>query len=298
MRCNVVVKRLDAFRTGELEQRERQDVAEHMAGCRSCADELTTVERLAAGLSSLRAPAPPRILEEVLDRVDARYGKLETAIGSFWVGFSSRGISLIRPATESATAFERTYVRRLGSRPRPAEVPTPYVEAIHSAAAGHDSEAPAVDLSAVDGFDQEVLQKLREIPRGEVRSYAWLARETGRPRAVRAVGNALAKNPVPLIFPCHRVVPASGGVGGYALGSRLKRAVLEREGVPVDDLERLTRSGVRYIGYTETGTYCFPTCGGFQDASAEGHVPLIDERHAAQAGFKPCSICRPLAIAA
>jgi O-6-methylguanine DNA methyltransferase len=81
------------------------------------------------------------------------------------------------------------------------------------------------------GFSAEVLQALREVPAGTTVTYAELARRLGKPGAARAVGNACAGNPFLLVIPCHRVVPASGGVGNYAGagGARTKRKLLERE---------------------------------------------------------------------
>ena len=65
-------------------------------------------------------------------------------------------------------------------------------------------------------FEWQVLRAALEIPLGETRSYQWVARKIGRPKAVRAVGQALRKNPYPLIIPCHRVVKSDGTPGGYA----------------------------------------------------------------------------------
>ena len=91
----------------------------------------------------------------------------------------------------------------------------------------------AVDLSLVGPFERRVLEQLRRIPRGQVRTYRDIARAIGHPGATRAVGNACAKNPVPLIIPCHRVVRSDGGLGGYSLrgGVAVKRKLLEQEGV-------------------------------------------------------------------
>jgi O-6-methylguanine DNA methyltransferase len=88
-----------------------------------------------------------------------------------------------------------------------------------------------VDLP-VSGFEREVLELLRTIPPGEVMTYGEIARRLGRPRAMRAVGNACAKNPVIVVVPCHRVVPTSGGVGNYsgAGGASTKVRLLEKEG--------------------------------------------------------------------
>jgi O-6-methylguanine DNA methyltransferase len=85
----------------------------------------------------------------------------------------------------------------------------------------------------VSPFDLQVLQALREIPPGEVATYGEIAARLGRPRAARAVGSACARNPVPIIIPCHRVVPASGGLGNYSGGEgwSTKAAILRKEGV-------------------------------------------------------------------
>ena len=78
-------------------------------------------------------------------------------------------------------------------------------------------------------FRTSVLDALRRIPYGETRTYAEVAEEVGSPRAYRAVGTACAENPLPILIPCHRVVPSSGGVGSYAGGSALKRRLLDFE---------------------------------------------------------------------
>jgi methylated-DNA-[protein]-cysteine S-methyltransferase len=87
-----------------------------------------------------------------------------------------------------------------------------------------------------------VLLKALEIPRGEIRTYGWIAAQIGHPLAVRAVGSALRKNPVPVLIPCHRVVRSDGHIGEYALGgSDAKRQILAAEGIGSDDIQRLAR---------------------------------------------------------
>lgn len=68
------------------------------------------------------------------------------------------------------------------------------------------------------------------IPTGETRSYGWLARKVGRPRAARAVGRAMATNPLPIVVPCHRVVASDGSLRGYGGGLAMKAALLRLEG--------------------------------------------------------------------
>ena len=86
-------------------------------------------------------------------------------------------------------------------------------------------------------FQIRVWQALREIPYGQVRSYADVARRIGSPRAVRAVGSANGKNPIPIIVPCHRVIQSDGGLGGYSGGLDVKHFLLKHEGVPRGDAD-------------------------------------------------------------
>ena len=79
-------------------------------------------------------------------------------------------------------------------------------------------------------FQRRVWEALRRIPRGETRTYSEVAQEIGQPSATRAVANACAKNPTPIVVPCHRVVRTDGGLGGYALGIERKKKLLKQEG--------------------------------------------------------------------
>ncbi|MSP38324.1 MAG: methylated-DNA--[protein]-cysteine S-methyltransferase [Deltaproteobacteria bacterium] len=85
------------------------------------------------------------------------------------------------------------------------------------------------DLSELTPFTQKVLSAAAKIPYGQVRSYKWLAERLGKPKAARAVGNALARNPVPILIPCHRVVRRDGAIGRFVLGSGWKKRLLELE---------------------------------------------------------------------
>ncbi len=89
-----------------------------------------------------------------------------------------------------------------------------------------------LDLDRVTPFTRDVLLATARIPYGQVRPYAWVARESGHPRAVRAVGQALHVNPWAPMIPCHRVVASGGGLGGYAKGPEMKRWYLRLEGYP------------------------------------------------------------------
>ncbi|HET8632425.1 MAG TPA: methylated-DNA--[protein]-cysteine S-methyltransferase, partial [Thermomicrobiales bacterium] len=149
------------------------------------------------------------------------------------------------------------------------------------------------DLRGLSEFERAVLLKALDIPRGQVRPYAWVAREIGRPGAVRAVGTALGHNPIPLLIPCHRVVRSDGRPGDYAFGGAAKRAVLAAEGVAPEDLEALASAGVRYYGSDTTHIYCFPTCHHARRVTDRHRVTFASAREAAAAGYRPCLVCRP-----
>lgn len=86
-----------------------------------------------------------------------------------------------------------------------------------------------LDLSAGTPFQQRVWETTRRIPYGETKTYLWVARQIKRPRAARAVGQALGANPVPIIVPCHRVIASDGGLGGFGGGLEMKQQLLRLE---------------------------------------------------------------------
>jgi len=83
--------------------------------------------------------------------------------------------------------------------------------------------------NSLTDFEKAVYGAVLEIPFGETRSYAWVARHIGRPRAARAVGNALNKNPYAPFVPCHRVIASDGSLGGYSRGLARKKTLLDNE---------------------------------------------------------------------
>ena len=87
------------------------------------------------------------------------------------------------------------------------------------------------DITDLPVFTQNVLNELRKIPYGETRSYLDIARSVGQPSAVRAVGQAVKKNPIPIIIPCHRVIRENGSLGGFSLGTQIKKRLLSLEGI-------------------------------------------------------------------
>jgi O-6-methylguanine DNA methyltransferase len=160
---------------------------------------------------------------------------------------------------------------------------------------GRRTDGPPLHLETLTEFERAVLLKTMEIPYGEVRPYSWVAREIGRPRAVRAVGSALAGNPITFVIPCHRVVRADGHLGDYGAGGpEAKREVLDLEGIDTRELERIAGSGVRYTGSDTTSIYCYPSCRHARRTSARHEVRFHSAEEARDAGYRPCKVCRPL----
>lgn len=261
----------------------------------SLSDDTTDVST-AAAVAALREPAPGTFRLRVLAAVGLadRYATLETAIGPVFVAWNDRGISAVAPATEPA-AFEGEFVAEF-LRPvhRVPALPEGLRRRVERRLAGDRRVSVPVDLGGGTDFERAVWLKALEIPHGEVRPYGWIAAEIGAPRAVRAVGSALGRNPVPLVIPCHRVVRTDGSIGQYALGVPAKRAALTAEGVDLGRLEDLARHGIRYLGSDTTHIFCLPTC---RDARRVSKGHLVSFRSGAEAdtkGYRPCLHCRPL----
>jgi O-6-methylguanine DNA methyltransferase len=254
-----------------------------------------------AGLRALRSRAPERLLGAVLAEAAPHdeYAALETRFGPVLVAWNERGVSMTAPASMADEAFVAAFRKRFARSLSVArEVPERLARAINGRLERGRRVDLAVDLAGRSEFERAVLDKALEIPPGEVRPYAWIAREIGRPRAVRAVGSALARNPVPLVLPCHRVVRSDGVIGDYAWGTDAKVSFLREEGVDTAELQRLARSGVRFVGSDTTRVYCLPTCHNARRITERHRVALPSEQAAVALSMRPCRSCRPAAIAA
>src|SRR5262249_8237153 len=167
---------------------------------RAPANAIDIVRELRAA-SSFRAPAS--LLPEVLRRVGLAdlYWKLESPVGPVYVAATRAGLSMVSRA-RSAEEFARRFESQRG-RPisPPTSRPPAAVRALMKNLKCRDREKLQFDLRGLSEFERAVLMKALEIPGGEIRPYSWIAREIGHPEAVRAVGTALGKNPVPLLIP-------------------------------------------------------------------------------------------------
>lgn len=218
------------------------------------------------------------------------YDFYDSAIGTVVVTFNPGGVSSV----DAAEVFQE---RRTGRSQRPlirAEAPAAWRAYIPEAIERGTPGKLPVDLRSVTEFQESVLRTTASIPRGEVRPYGWVAREIDRPKAVRAVGSAVARNPIPLIIPCHRVVRSDGHIGNYSLGGPHNKVdLLEHEGAAPAELERLAARHIRVRGNTTTGVYCLPTCSAIRRSKAANVVDFHSTTEAEESGYRACKLCRP-----
>jgi methylated-DNA-[protein]-cysteine S-methyltransferase len=162
--------------------------------------------------------------------LDVAYDVAESPIGPLLVAASDRGLCRISfdPEPEHelealARAFGPRVLRSASSIDRVRRELDEYFEGTRQ-----DFDL-AVDLTPLPDFQRRVLEELIRVPYGHIDTYGALAQRVGNPRAARAVGGALNRNPIPIVVPCHRIVGASGSLTGYAGGLERKQLLLELE---------------------------------------------------------------------
>jgi O-6-methylguanine DNA methyltransferase len=157
---------------------------------------------------------------------------IETSQGSFTAWFSERGLAKLDfpqlPGHQSPST--KPEARDWSANMKPWISATQ--EAIEAILAGKTPNLlPPFDLSSGTEFQRQVWSALGKIPTGKTMTYGQLASLIGRPKAVRAVGQACGANSIPVLIPCHRVLAANGGLGGFSAGLAWKRKLLETERV-------------------------------------------------------------------
>jgi O-6-methylguanine DNA methyltransferase len=158
------------------------------------------------------------------------------------VAWTNAGLCAV--VSESLSANQKLE-RRLKMELIEAKPPATLRRALVAAAKGKSDNFP-LDLSWARDFERDVLLAARDIPYGQTRSYAWLARQARRPLAVRAAATVIAHDPLWLFIPCHRVIYSSGKVGPYgSTGQKRKWELLKREGVMIDEPHPVKRKRSR-----------------------------------------------------
>lgn len=210
---------LIALSSGDLPPERELRVARHLAECATCRETAARIRAVAGSLAGVEGTV--------------RWHRFTSRFGETWVAATDRGLTRLSWQHEGADGFVEELEGRFPGAP---VVPDP--EGLEGAEAElkeylrgeRRSFDLSLDLEGLSDFDRSVLRAAGEVSFGEVVPYGKLARRIGRPRAARAVGGALGRNPVPIVIPCHRVVRSDGGLGGYGSGVEYKKRLLSLEG--------------------------------------------------------------------
>lgn len=305
--CREIERDLVALAAGEAAPVAARVVERHLAVCRGCRDELERYRVLEGMVTDLRrAPLPgadPALsraeLESRLADIRARmiaYGIFSSPLGKILIARSELGISLVE-YLESESAAKSHLARLAGGEMREDKAG---VETVHHELLEYlDHRRTRLDWPldlrwARSDFQRRVLTATAELPYGAVTSYAGIAQRIGTPSAVRAVAQALRRNPVPIVIPCHRVIGNGGDLTGYA-GNKisLKRTLLSLEGVPMAVRARKIERDHMYVRAGADSEYCVPTCGSLSRQSLAGLTLFGSRGHAEAVGLTPCTSCRP-----
>ncbi|MBM4129169.1 MAG: methylated-DNA--[protein]-cysteine S-methyltransferase [Nitrospira sp.] len=149
--------------------------------------------------------------------IETFYDTFESPVGTLYLIFMGKVLAEI--------SFKKPYgIPRKGKAP-----PLIKKELKEYFEQGRDEFTQEIEFKKGTEFDRKVWLALKDIPYGETRTYKWLAEKVGKPAASRAVGQALSRNALPILFPCHRIIESDGSIGGYSSGADIKRRLLEIE---------------------------------------------------------------------
>jgi methylated-DNA-[protein]-cysteine S-methyltransferase len=199
---------------------------------------MTDLERRLSEPASA-ATDPARVTAELARRADAAglldvaWATLDTPLGPLAVFVTPRGLVRVAYDRENFGEVAAEVAEQVSPRVLVAPQRTDVVREQlddYFEARRRTFDVP-IDWTLVRGFNQGVLKATADIPFGETASYGEVAAAAGSPRGARAAGNALAGNPIPIVVPCHRVIHADGGIGGYTGGLDNKRFLLRLEGI-------------------------------------------------------------------
>ena len=172
---------------------------------------------------------------------DYRHHLVETDLGWIGVAWSAKGLAAVQLPERDRAASERRLLARLGQQSLEVLVLDEEMSALADLVRRHAVGEPvnyqgvALDLDGVDGFRGDIYAAALELAFGETTTYGELASRAGHPGKARETGEALGRNPVPLVVPCHRILAAGGKIGGFSApgGSATKLKLLALEGVRV-----------------------------------------------------------------
>jgi methylated-DNA-[protein]-cysteine S-methyltransferase len=227
-------------------------------------------------------------------RPEAAVGVISTALGRLLVAEGPRGLVMVHYLDHGAMDGAISELRQKFDPVEDAHAANVVHREIGRLLSGDTSVlSHRVDLTLVESpFRREALKRLHdEVVPGEVVTYQALAATIGAASAQRAVGGAMASNPVPIYVPCHRVIRSDGSIGNYGGGPSRKIKLLRAEGFEIDSANRLGASAV--WGHRATHIFCRPECRAAQRANRSNIVIFADADHARKAGMRPCRLCCP-----
>ena len=317
--CVAIEPDLIAAATGEAESGAARRVETHIGRCGPCRRDFERYQTIDGEVAALRSHlvATPHVAL-ARERLETRLADLRTRLVAYRVFPSPFGQILIARSEQGVVLVE--YLGRSQGLRSSRLGDLPGLEAVED---GEDVEGLyrelrdylqgrrtrldwPLDLRLARGdFHRRVLEATAGIPYGSVVSYAGLAREVGRPEAVRAAAQALRWNPLPIVVPCHRVIGSSGALTGYAGGTtERKQKLLAIEGIPTVRAghDFRIRPEAMYVLAPGDTAYCLPTCPSIDPTGspryATRHFPLggrlfASRERAEVIGLAPCTTCRP-----
>lgn len=235
--CDLCVEALPGYVLGDLPVTDSRWVLEHTAVCNSCRSELHCYEEVDSLLDRCcqvkddAAPPLTSLFERKALR-EAAWGRIDSPLGELLLAVSDEGVCEIGFGwMEPDQAFVARLMQR-GFMPIHDDnrIQDVAIQLREYFSGRRNHFAVPLDFSGLSHFSRAVLDATAQVPFGETRTYGEIARTIGKPGASRAVGNALNRNPIPLIVPCHRIVPTGDGIGKYAGGVETKVRLLTMEG--------------------------------------------------------------------
>ena len=238
-------------------------------------------QRLNRALAPIRRPA-------------ARVGVIESRLGRLLAAESPRGLVALSyldlsDGTVTITALKQKF--DLVDDPAAAARIGAEIER-HLAGNREAIAHRPIDLSLVaSAFQRRALTRLRDVPPGSVVTYQGLAAAIGSPSSQRAIGTAMASNPLPIYVPCHRVIKSDGTIGNYGGGVARKLKLLRAEGFAVDRGDRVPPQAV--YGHWQSRIFCRPTCSAVRRAERKQWIIFTDSARAQGVGMRACKLCHP-----
>ncbi len=284
MDCKQFQTTLENLTLHSFRERKYTALNKHLQSCGRCRKYREKWQRFEEDLASLMSPekAPAGLKENVMAHLKAAetLDAGETAGLDVYLEISPRGIKRLSFRGRTEAQGVKFHTLQIGAS---SELAARAHDQLSEYFRGERSvfQLP-VDLGERNALQQEVLEAAAGIPFGEVRTYKWIAERIGRPHARRAVGQALHKNTVPHVVPCHRVVRSDGATGGYASGREWKTRLLTLEG-----------DTAPYVGCTTTRIICYRGCRYDRNVREGNRVHFAQLSDALESGYRPCKVCRP-----